>query len=217
MVTFRGQRILVVEDEPLMSSLLVEMLCSVGFEVASAMNVVEARQQVESFDPDAVLLDISLGAGPSGLDLGYVLSRSRPDIALIFLTKHPDGGSSGLQASDLPPGCGFLRKDMVRDTPYLLDVIDAVLADRGTEVHLSGEASDALLPLTSKQQEVLRLMALGYTNAALARLTNAAESSIERWAAGIFKALDIDTKGDIHPRVEAVRRFISSAGLPERP
>ncbi len=216
-MTVQGRRILVVEDEPLMSSLLVEMLCSVGFEVASAMNVVEARQQVESFDPDAVLLDISLGAGPSGLDLGYVLSRSRPDIALIFLTKHPDGGSSGLQVSDLPPGCGFLRKDMVRDTQYLLDAIDAVLADRGTEVHLSGEGSDAFLPLTPKQHEVLRLMALGYTNAAVARLTNAAESSVERWAAGIFKALGIDTKGDINPRVEAVRRFISSAGLPERP
>ena len=84
-------------------------------------------------------------------------------------------------------------------------------------MHLSGEGSDAFLPLTPKQHEVLRLMALGYTNAAVARLTNAAESSVERWAAGIFKALGIDTKGDINPRVEAVRRFIGSAGLPERP
>lgn len=216
-MTGMGRRILVVEDEPLMSSLLVEMLSSVGFVVSSAVNVVEARRQVESFDPDAVLLDISLGAGPSGLDLGYVLSRSRPDIALIFLTKHPDGGSSGLSVDDLPPRCGFLRKDMVRDSRYLIDEIEAVLADRQAAIQLSGGGHGSALPLTAKQHEVLRLMAMGYTNATIARLTSAAESSVERWVAGIFRALGIDAKGDVNPRVEAVRRFIGSAGLPERP
>ena len=206
-----------VEDESLMSSLLVEMLESVGFKAAAASNVVEARRLVESFDPDAVLLDISLGEGPSGLDLGYILQRSRPDIALIFLTRHAEHLAAGFAKDDLPSGCGFLRKDRVRDTQYLIEAIEAVLADRGEEVRPGLEPGLVELALTAKQVDVLRLMALGYTNAAIGRERQAAESSVERWVAGIFKALAIESKGDVNPRVEAVRRYVRAAGLPERP
>jgi DNA-binding response OmpR family regulator len=77
------RRLLVVEDEPLMASLLASALTSAGFSVETASDVLEAREAVRNFDPDAVLLDISLGDGPSGLDLAHVLNRQRPDIALI--------------------------------------------------------------------------------------------------------------------------------------
>ena len=84
------RRLLVVEDEPLMASLLSQVLTASGFDVETAGDVLEARAAIRNFDPDGILLDISLGDGPSGLDLAHVLHAQRPDIAIIVLTKYPD-------------------------------------------------------------------------------------------------------------------------------
>lgn len=210
------RRLLVVEDEPLMASLLAEVLRGHNFEVETASDVLEARALVKTFDPDAALLDISLGDGPSGLDLGHVLSLQRPDIALIFLTKHPDQRTAGVSMEDLPPGCGFLRKDRVRDADYLLENIEAVLAERPDRPRDDQDPAKPLAMLTSKQLEILRLMAMGYTNDFIAQYKDASLSSVERWAMQIFKAMGIDTRGKLNPRVEAVRQFVEAAGMPER-
>ena len=63
--------------------------------------------------------------------------------------------------------------------------------------------------------EILRLAALGLTNAAIARNRNTQERTVEQRLQAIYAALDIPVHGDFNPRVEAVRRYIASAGLPE--
>lgn len=211
-----GRRLLVVEDEPLMASLLAQVLTSAGFEVGVSADVLDARASVRTFDPDAVLLDINLGDGPSGLDLAHVLHEQRPDIAIIVLTKYPDPRVAGVAKGDLPPGCGFLRKDMVKDTDYLLGAINAVLSDQSTDARHDLEEAKPLAQLTAKQLEVLRLMAMGYTNEYIAQLKGASRSTVERWSVEIFKALGIDTRGKVNPRVEATRQFIAAAGVPDR-
>ena len=60
---------LVVEDDDLLATLLKDVLQKSGFEVEIASNAADAIQLVENFDPDGALLDIHLGAGPSGLSL----------------------------------------------------------------------------------------------------------------------------------------------------
>lgn len=212
-----GRRILIVEDEDLLASLLSETLVSHGFEVETAANVIGAREAIRDFDPDAVLLDISLGEGPSGVDLAYALHHKSPEIAIIFLTKHPTAQAAGLSGADLPPGCGFLRKDLVRDTGYLLACINAVMTDRSEEVRHDLEATALVAGLDAKHLEILRLIAIGYTNDQIGKMKNASQTTVERWCAEVFRALDIDTKGNVNPRVEATRRYIAVAGIPERP
>lgn len=199
-----------------MSSLLADVLLGHDFVVETAPDVLAARAAVRSFDPDAVLLDISLGDGPSGLDLAHVLAKQRPDIALIFLTKHPDPRTAGIESGELPPGCGFLRKDRVRDTAYLLESIDAVMTDQPREARHDLDPAKPLAGLSAKHVEVLRLMATGFTNEHIAKLKGSSLSTVERWTAEIFKELGIDTKGVVNPRVEAVRQFVAAAGIPER-
>jgi DNA-binding NarL/FixJ family response regulator len=211
-----ARRLLVVEDEALMASLLASALSTAGFEVEIAKDVLEARESVRNFDPDAVLLDLSLGDGPSGLDLAHVLHRQRPDIALIILTKYPDPRTAGVETRMIPPNCGFLRKDRVRDTDYLLESIDAVLADRSSEVRDDTAVAHPLSGLSAKNLEVLRLIAMGYTNEHIATLKGASQSTVERWVVEIFRTLNIETRGQLNPRVEAVRKFVSAAGVPDR-
>ena len=211
-----SRRILVVEDETLTASLFELSLATQGFEVRTAPDAAAALAEADRFDPDAALIDLSLGDGPSGLDVAHILHREHPWIALLILTKHPDARTSGLSYGDLPPGCGFLRKDRVRDTAHLLASLEEVLADRAVQVRDDQDPSRPLGALSGTQLEILRLMALGYDNDYIAHARGISRSSVERWVMQIFRALEIPTHGDLNPRVEAARQFIVASGVPRR-
>jgi len=210
------RRLLIVEDESLTATLLVEVLTISGFDAVAVPDVIEARNEVVAFDPDCVLIDISLGPGPTGADLAHALHKQRPDIALLFLTRHPDLRTAGLREDEVPPSAGFVRKDLVGDPGYLVSAIEQVLQDSYSEVRHDSDPARPLGNLSEKQLEILRLMSLGYTNEAIARLKGAGLSSVERWIAGIFRDMGIAPGGDLNSRVEAVRRYVAAAGIPDR-
>jgi len=211
----RSRKVLIVEDETLVSALLEQTLQSVNFVTDRASNAVEAKRQIESFDPDIALLDIDLGPGANGIDVAHILAKQHPDIAILFLTKFPDLRSAGLKMEDLPPGCGFLRKELVGNTEYLVTAIDNVLGER-PDVRHDLQPDRPLAALTKNQVEALRLLASGYTNAEIAKRRETSISSVEQLLNSTFKNLGIQPADDINPRIEAVRIFIQAAGIPNR-
>lgn len=211
-----GRRILLVEDEQFTASLIEQSLLAQGFDVRVAPEAATALAEVDRFDPDAALIDIILGDGPSGIDLAHILHREHPWIALLILTKHPDPRTAGSLQDDLPVGCGFLRKERVRDTDHLLQSLESVIAAQTLDVRHDITPDRPLGQLTKAQVEVLRLMALGYNNDYIARERGVTLSSVERTIIRIFRALDIKTHGELNPRVEAVRQFILASSVPVR-
>ena len=121
------RKALIVEDEPLVASLISNALIQAGFESRQAHSVASALAELKRFDPDLVLLDINLGDGPSGIDLAHYLRRERPDVSVLILTKNPDARTAAAGNSGVPAGCGFLRKESVGDIDYLLECIEQVL------------------------------------------------------------------------------------------
>lgn len=211
------RRILVVDDEPMVTALLASVLTSAGFVTATAADAVEMNQQLDAFDPDAVLLDISLGDGPSGLDLGHALSVRRPDIAVLYLSRYPDPRLAAGGRERVPAGIGYLHKDRIDDVDYLLASIDAVLRGHPETVDHAFTGDEGLAALTPKLADVLRLLALGYTNEFIARTKAVALGTVERWNNEIFEALGIVKDADTNRRVEAVRRYVATVGLPPKP
>lgn len=208
------RRLLVVEDDPLVSALLSESLTHLGFEVRAAESAAAARKMADSFDPDIALVDVVLGDGPSGLDLAHVLHARVPGIGILMLSRHPDPSTAGFGAAELPPGAGFLRKSSITDVDELAAAIDSVTASESnppvsTETH-------PLSSLTKTQLAVLKLMAEGYANSEIALRRKTSLSAIEQTISTLFKTLSIQTRGPLNPRVEAVRYYIEYAGLPER-
>lgn len=210
-----ARRLLVVEDEPLMASLLADTLRAAGFGVATAGNVEEARAQIENFDPDMLLLDISLGSGPTGIHLAHALSVTRPDIAILFLTRHRDAASASAEGLDVPPGAGFLRKNMVSDTTYLLEAIETVFAERAADVRHDGSGGSGIDGLAPQPMRILRLLAEGLSNAEIARRCDLSVKSVERWVEVVYRELGIDKDGSVNQRVEAARRYYLTLGIPE--
>jgi len=109
-----------------------------------------------------------------------------------------------------------LARLRVRDTEYLLTQLESVLTDRAYQVRDDLDDANPLSKLNPRQLEVLRLMAMGYTNEFIAQYTESCLSSVERWVMQVFRALGLDSRGTLNPRVEAVRIFIASSSMPDR-
>lgn len=210
------RKLLVVEDEPLMASLLAESLSAANFTVETAPDAAKARKTIDRFDPDILLLDISLGDGPSGVHLAHAVHETRPDIAILILTKHPDAKSATADSLDLPPNVGFLRKHLVNDVSYLLTAIEKVLTDRHAEVRQDEPLASPIAQLGNQAMKVLNLVAQGYNNTEIASRMNLSVKSVERWVETIYRELKIDSRGAINPRVEAARQYYLIAGISQR-
>lgn len=211
-----GRRLIVVEDEPLVRDLLVHELTRAGFNVQAADSSASARRLVEEFDPDVMLLDVDLGSGPTGIHLAHALASTRPDIAILILTKYPDARSASNDGIELPPNVGFLRKHLVSDATYLLTALEKVLADKSVEVRQDATATSAFAALGDKQFAVLQLLADGFVNTEIATRIGVSVKTVERYVDQIYGQLGIETKGNLNPRVAAARLYYSEVGLGPR-
>ena len=208
------RRVLVVEDEPLMSALPAEVLTEHGFLVQTAVDVQQARREIDAFDPDMLLLDVALGDGPTGIHLAHAMRLSRPDIAILVFTSKTDIASATTDGLALPPEVGFLRKHLVSDQAYLIEAMEKVLRGQEDPVTEQCAADDDFAFLGVNGSRTLRLLAEGYDNEEIARRCGVSRKTVERWIEQVYRDLGIDTRGSLNPRVAAVRRFFFAVGVP---
>lgn len=199
----------------MVAALLREAFESAGFDVASASTVPAATKIAAAFDPDIAVLDINLGRRSNGVELAFILHRTHPGIALMLLTKHPDLRTAGFAQSDLPPGCGFIRKDHIGNSAEIVSAIETLIAEQ-SQVREDRDPTRPLGDLTRAQVDVLRMVAQGYSNTEIARRRDTTVRAVEHMLTVIYGALGIIDEPALHPRTEAARVFIASAGLPER-
>jgi hypothetical protein len=101
-------RVLVVEDEIVVSEDLQQRLKALGFDVAGAADAAtDAIQLAASVRPDVVLMDIMLHGRPDGIDAAEQV-RGPLDIPVIFLTAHSDPAT--LQRAKLTDPAGYIVK-----------------------------------------------------------------------------------------------------------
>ena len=197
-----------------MATLLADVLTGHGFAVRTAAEVSAARRAIDAFDPDMLLLDVSLGEGPTGIHLAHAMRLSRPDIAILVFTRHTDIASATTDGMAFPPGVGFLRKHLVSDQAYLIEAMEKVLGEQDNVVTEDRGAEDFFAFLGSSGSRALRLLAEGYDNEEIARRCGVSRKTVERWIEQIYRDLGIDTRGTLNPRVAAARRFFFAVGVP---
>jgi two-component system response regulator VicR len=91
------KRVLVVEDDPVLTRVLSDNLAFEGFDVRSVNDGLQAQSVAREFSPDLVLLDVNL-PGKSGFELCEVW-RQRSQVPIILLTAMGQKGDKirGLQ------------------------------------------------------------------------------------------------------------------------
>ncbi len=209
-----SRRVLVVEDEPLMQQLVRDVLHAAGFATRIEGDAVAAIEAFDVFDPDALLVDIDLGAGPSGIEFAEAIRRRAPYLGIVFLTRVADPRLVGATFADDDPNVAFLRKHDVDDRVRIIEAMEAVLADAADERvrhDLAGER--AFAGLTRTQIEVLRLVADGASNAEIARQRGTSLRGAESLLRRTFAAAGIDSTDPAqNARVVAARAFLEARG-----
>jgi DNA-binding NtrC family response regulator len=82
-----GAAILVVEDEPLLAKNIATYLSGCGYEVRRVASAEEGLAELESFKPDAILLDFNL-PGMNGLAAIERLRAADPRVRIVMMTAH---------------------------------------------------------------------------------------------------------------------------------
>ncbi len=109
------ERILVVDDEKLINWALVEMLEAAGYSVASAADGRQAREQFQLFQPEMILLDISL-PDANGMDLLQEFKEADENLLVMMITANADLDST---VKSLKRGA-----DEYIGKPFNLDVVE---------------------------------------------------------------------------------------------
>jgi DNA-binding NtrC family response regulator len=80
-----GKRVLIVDDDAAVASMLSRALQRHGFQADTARTSDEALQRSDAAAYDAALLDLVM-PGRDGADLGAAIAKKRPGITIAFLT-----------------------------------------------------------------------------------------------------------------------------------
>jgi len=114
-----GAKVLVVEDEALISEMIGEALSDSGFEVCVAADASEALEHLaEGFAPDVLFTDIGLPGEMDGSLLAFAARRLRPDLPVVYASAAWDA----LSNIRTVPGSVFVPK------PYSPSSICSLLA-----------------------------------------------------------------------------------------
>jgi two-component system response regulator NreC len=167
--------------------------------VAEAGDVPETIRKLKAYKPDVLLLDLHMPGGPS-LPAIPDMKHASPETRIVVLTMQ---NSPGYVREALKAGAlGYVTKeqaddelvDAVRlaaqDEPYLHPKLGARLA---TEPADEGPPDD----LTEREVEVLRLIALGHTNAEIASQLYLSVRTVESHRSHIQQKLRLTTRAEL--------------------
>ena len=202
--------VLVVENEDFLRSLIAQSLENSGFSVATAASALEAKRVISRVDPDAAVLDIELGDGPTGLDLAAQLAITTPEVGIVFLTDLPDPRFAR-DHHEVRKNQAYLNKKLLQSPQALADAINAVLFEEGIDQFRHDQVENRpLAELTKVQLEILKLIAEGKTNQQIADIRNRSLGATESAITRTLESLKINRESDVNVRVEAVRSYFQA-------
>jgi DNA-binding NarL/FixJ family response regulator len=196
-------RVLVADDHAILRAgirLLLETQREMVV-VAEAENAAGAVDQVHRYEPDVVVLDISMPGGGT-IDAIQRLALERPRTRVLVLTMHDD--ESYLRACLAAGAAGYLVKSAADDE--LVNAVRAVHAGRsyvgvslgpGRLSRMVGPRGVPPARLSAREREVLDLVAYGHTNTEIASRLGIGVKSVESYRARVYEKLGFQSRTDL--------------------
>ncbi len=197
-------RVLLCDDHALLRSGLRRLLeahpeIEVAGEAATAEEVIA---QAAELQPDVVLLDVVL-PGRSGIEALPDLLAAAPATKVLVLSMQDD--PSYVRRAFAAGASGYLLKEAADEE--LVEAVHEVATGRryvhpllGARLAAPDAASDGRAvrdPLSDREREVLRLLALGHTNQEIAKLLFISVRTAETHRAHIMRKLGVSTRAEI--------------------
>jgi two-component system, NarL family, response regulator NreC len=197
-------RIVVVDDHAVVRSGLRLLL---GAEedmevVGDAGNVHDAVFEVRVAKPDVVLLDVTM-PGESGIDGLPKLLHEAPEARVLMLSMQDD--PSYVREAFAAGARGYVLKEAidaevvaaVREVAAGNRYVHPALGARMVAADAAAQAAVAADPLSDREREVLRLLALGHTNQEIAKQLYISVRTAETHRAHIMRKLQLSTRAEL--------------------
>ncbi|RLP79303.1 DNA-binding response regulator [Mycetocola lacteus] len=190
-------RVVMADDHPIVRAGLAAVLgTAADIEVvAEAASVPEVLAVVNRFEPDLVLLDLSFGTGPTGIDATRELMRRENPPRVLILTNYDsdadilgaiEAGAAGYLLKDAPPEdlLSAIRKAVLGQT-----VLGPAVAGR-----LVARVSEPQQALSAREIEVLTLASEGLVNREIGKKLHISETTVKSHLAHIFGKLGANNR-----------------------
>ena len=204
-------RLLLVDDQALIRNGIKAMLnLEPDLEVVgTADNGENAIEQVEALQPDVVLMDMRMPV-MDGRDATRIISERFPNIKVIVLTTFDDdqyitdamrAGAKGYLLKDMPSeelaqAIRFVHKGYTQMGPGLLEKMIAKSSVSET-VSPKFPVQQELSSLTNREQDVLRLIAIGATNREIAQQLYISEGTVKTHVTHLFNRLNLKNRAQL--------------------
>ena len=178
---------------------------------------------VEAEKPDVVITDIRMPPGgvDEGIQAALRLRETDADVGVVVLSQYLEPRYALALLEGGTDRRAYLLKERVEDVDQLVAAIRAV-AEGGSSIdpkvvealvaaNTRSEESP-LHELTPREHDVLREMAEGKNNAAIAATLFVTEHSVEKVIHSIFLKLGIAWEPSTHKRVKAVILYLAEGG-----
>lgn len=165
--------------------------------IAEARDGAEAVRLARQMSPDVVLMDLLMPV-MDGIRATAAIRREAPQVEVVALTSVLEDASivDAIRAGAI----GYLLKDTEAQ-----ELVRAIKAAAGGQVQLSPEVASRLLrevrtpeavrePLTERETEVLRLLALGRTNKEISQILFIGEQTVKSHVSHILSKLDVPSR-----------------------
>jgi len=207
-------KLLIVEDDKILLTMMSGALTSEGFNVLAASDAQSAMQYFDKARPDVVILDIDLGAGPSGIDLANKMRQISGRIAIVFCTSFKDMRFIQGDYLKYPLHTVVLKKaDVVNMEKFSNAINKAVELIRESDESKPDNLHEKYYKdLTALEIELLTLIAGGHSNKQVAAEKGISLKSCENAIARLAKKLEIPATEQSNQRVLLTRKYLELSG-----
>lgn len=211
-------RVVLADDSGIFREGLRLLLEAAGVDVVGAVGTVPALvEAVGRTQPDVAVVDVRMPPTftDEGLRAVVALRHEHAELGLLVLSTSVDDVSAVRLLDAVPAGVGYLLKDRVDDITSLTDSLNRVarggvaLDGQVVRAVLSGRSAVAPLErLTTREREVLALLAEGRSNAGIAERLVLSPKTVETHVAAIFRAFDLEADTAENRRVRAALAYL---------
>jgi DNA-binding NarL/FixJ family response regulator len=168
--------------------------------------------------PELVVVDIRMPPTHTteGLEAARVIRQEFPEIGIVVLSAHAEV-EHAMELLASGRGIGYLLKSRVTDVAEFVETLERIARGGSvvdpalvTELVSARRRNDPLGVLSTREREVLALMAEGRSNAGIGRRLWVTEGTVEKHVRSILAKLRLPETDDDHRRVLAVVTFLEA-------